>query len=103
MVSKCHESYCQEIFHVYDHYHEMWKALHEAYGDEGNESHLFYLKSKVWDLKQGSLSLGDYYLAKSTLWQEIDLVHQDTPFVPQILMFIALVWRKKDCLSYWLV
>ncbi|XP_028800330.1 uncharacterized protein LOC114755610 [Neltuma alba] len=58
---------------------EMWDAIHEAYGDGENASQIFDLKTKLWDLKQGSLSLGDYYLAKTTLWQELDLISDDSP------------------------
>lgn len=57
--------------------HDIWEAVKEAYGDGATVPLIFDLQQQVWDLKQNSLSLSDYYLAKSALWQEIDLVNDD--------------------------
>lgn len=51
---------------------EIWEAVCEAYREGENAFQVFNLKSKLWDLKQNNLSLGVYYIAKTTLWQELD-------------------------------
>ena len=47
---------------------EIWDAVKAAFGARGNSSKIFDINAKVWDLKQESFSLGDYYIAKTTLW-----------------------------------
>ncbi|XP_028805360.1 uncharacterized protein LOC114760266 [Neltuma alba] len=57
---------------------EIWDAVREAYSDGENVSQVFEIKTKLWQTKQGTGTLNDYYLTMSALWQELDLQNDDT-------------------------
>ncbi|KAK4269460.1 hypothetical protein QN277_022614 [Acacia crassicarpa] len=57
---------------------EISEALRETYSTIRSRSHIFSVKKKLWELKQDHMSLDDYYLEKSTLWQEFDALTNKT-------------------------
>ncbi|KAK4279282.1 hypothetical protein QN277_011082 [Acacia crassicarpa] len=57
---------------------EIWEALRETYSSVGNRSRIFDIKKKLWELKQNHMSLDNYYLDKSALWQEFDALKNRT-------------------------
>ncbi|KAK4269651.1 hypothetical protein QN277_022781 [Acacia crassicarpa] len=58
--------------------HEIWEALRETYSTVRSRSRIFGVKKKLWELKQEQMSLDDYYLEKSVLWQEFDALTNKT-------------------------
>ncbi|XP_061374022.1 uncharacterized protein LOC133316302 [Gastrolobium bilobum] len=53
--------------------HEIWEAVKEYYSDLGNASQAFDLNTKVKELRQGGMTITEYFLALKILWQELDL------------------------------
>lgn len=56
----------------------IWEAVREAYSDGENVSQVFKIKQKLSLSIQNGQSLGEYYLEKNSLWQELDLMSDDT-------------------------
>ena len=57
---------------------DVREAIKMTYSNLGNSTQVFDIKSKLWDIKQGSQSLTQYYNALKNLWQELDLFYEVT-------------------------
>jgi Retrotransposon gag protein len=44
------------------------------YSQKENKAHAFKLQTRAWNLRQGGLSVTDYYNELSKIWQHIDFV-----------------------------
>lgn len=51
---------------------DAWDSVCAIYFDLENSSHIFELKSKLWQSKQGDREVMVYYNEMVTLWQELD-------------------------------
>lgn len=47
--------------------------MKETYSDGKNASHIFEIKTWLWQTKQLEREVTDYYLEMTNLWQELDL------------------------------
>ena len=57
---------------------DVREAIKMTYSNLGNSTQVFDIKSKLWDIKQGSQSVTQYYNALKNLWQELDLFYEVT-------------------------
>ena len=55
---------------------DVREAIKMTYSNLGNSTQVFDIKSKLWDIKQGSQSVTQYYNALKNLWQELDLFYK---------------------------
>ncbi|XP_039004046.1 uncharacterized protein LOC120130986 [Hibiscus syriacus] len=56
---------------------KIWNAAKETYSNQENSSSLFSIECRINDLKQGDLTVMEYFTQLSRLWQQIDLL--ETP------------------------
>ncbi|XP_021907636.1 uncharacterized protein LOC110821962 isoform X1 [Carica papaya] len=61
-----------ENFILYETAHEIWKAAQELYSSKQNTSAIFEIESTFHDLRQGELSVTQYYSILSRNWQQMD-------------------------------
>ncbi|XP_073130873.1 uncharacterized protein [Henckelia pumila] len=52
---------------------DVWDAARMMYSDFGNASQIFEIRSKLKELKQGHISVTQYFSDLQDLWQELDL------------------------------
>ena len=78
---------------------EIWEGVKAAFGARGNATRIFDIKTKVWDLKQKDLTLGDYYIAKTTLWSELDELNDEPPCCNNHLSKYYKNWKQNACMS----
>ncbi|KAF7835224.1 Retrovirus-related Pol polyprotein from transposon RE1 [Senna tora] len=52
---------------------EIWKAAKESYSDVENTAELFEIKGALHDLKQGELSVPQYFNALNRYWLQLDM------------------------------
>ena len=87
----------------------VWDSVQETYSDLENSSHIFELKSKLWQSKQGDRKVTVYYNEMVTLWQKLDQCYDDVWENPndcaqhmkreendRVYMFLAGVNRNLD-------
>lgn len=55
---------------------EIWEAVQEIYSDLENTSQCYEIRSKIWNTRQGNLTVTEYYNSLMELWQEIDLFYE---------------------------
>lgn len=58
---------------------EVWDAARKMYSDLGNTSQKFEIQTKLKEIKQGTQTVTQYFLALQDLWQELDLYLETTP------------------------
>ncbi|KAK4260626.1 hypothetical protein QN277_003719 [Acacia crassicarpa] len=68
----------KKIFMYLPSARDIWEALRETYSTVRSRSRIFGVKKKLWVLKQDHMSLDDYYLEKSALWQDFDALTNKT-------------------------
>ncbi|XP_021905105.1 uncharacterized protein LOC110820040 [Carica papaya] len=61
-----------ENFLLYKTAHEIWKAAQELYSSKQNTSAIFEIESTLHNLRQGELSVTQYYSILSRNWQQMD-------------------------------
>ncbi|KAK2977630.1 hypothetical protein RJ640_020537 [Escallonia rubra] len=59
-------------FLFYDTAYEIWMAAKETYSDNDNTAELFDIKGALHDLRQGEMSVTQYYNTLSRFWQQLD-------------------------------
>ncbi|KAL7590018.1 hypothetical protein Lser_V15G38280 [Lactuca serriola] len=52
---------------------EIWEAAKETYSSTENSSELFKFETKLYDLRQGDLSVTQYFHLLSRIWLQLDL------------------------------
>ena len=52
---------------------EIWEAARETYSSTENTSELFEIETRLYDLKQGDLSVTQYFNALTRCWLQLDL------------------------------
>ena len=60
-------------FMFYDTAAEIWRATKESYSDVENTAELFEIKGALHDLKQGELSVSQYFNSLNRYWQQLDM------------------------------
>lgn len=55
----------------------VWEAVRETYSDFEDHSQLFELNSKMWNMKQGTKDVTEYYNSLLSVWQELDLFEDE--------------------------
>ena len=58
-----------ENFLLYETATEIWEAAKETYSSSDNMSELFGIESTLYDLRQGDLSVTQYYNTLTRHWQ----------------------------------
>jgi Retrotransposon gag protein len=61
-------------FILYESAKEIWDAASFMYSQKENKAQAFELQTRAWNLRQGDLSVTDYYNEFSKIWQQIDFV-----------------------------
>ena len=51
---------------------KIWQAAKSSYSHLRNDARLFELRLKVRTLKQGEMTVSDYFSEIDSLWQELD-------------------------------
>ncbi|KAE8706602.1 UDP-N-acetylglucosamine diphosphorylase 2 [Hibiscus syriacus] len=59
--------------HEFHALHEIWNTVKETYSNQENSSALFSIECRINDLKQGDLTVTQYFTQLSRLWKQIDL------------------------------
>ncbi|KAK3035301.1 hypothetical protein RJ639_034824 [Escallonia herrerae] len=59
-------------FLFYDTAYEIWMAAKETYSDNDNTAELFDIKGALHDLRQGEMSVTQYYNTLCHFWQQLD-------------------------------
>ena len=59
-------------FMYYDTAKEIWDAAKETYSDKENTSELFEIKGILHDLRQGELTVTQYFNTLNRYWQQLD-------------------------------
>lgn len=52
---------------------EIWDSIKNSYALKRNHARIYKLKRELANLKQGEMSLGDYYAQIQGLWRELEL------------------------------
>lgn len=65
-----------ENFLYYDTAKEMWDAVKETYSNVDNTSAVFEIKSILHDLRQGDVSVTEYFNTLSRHWQQLDIYEE---------------------------
>ena len=60
-------------FLFYNTAYEIWNAAKETYSDYDNTAELFEIKGALHDLKQGEMTVTQYYNTLSRYWQQLDV------------------------------
>ncbi|XP_075494687.1 uncharacterized protein LOC142532254 [Primulina tabacum] len=61
-----------ENFLLYESAKDVWEAVRETYSSSDNTSELSAIESALHDLRQGELSVTQYYNALTKQWQQLD-------------------------------
>lgn len=72
-----------ENFLLYGTAKEIWDAAKETYSNSENTSELFQVEAQLHDLRQGNLSVTQYFNSLSRCWQQLD-------------MFEVFPWKCKE-------
>lgn len=51
---------------------DIWEATAQTYSNVGMKAHIYELKTKIHNTKQGSFSVTEYYNTIKSLWLELD-------------------------------
>ena len=51
---------------------ETWDAIHQTYSKVRDVAQIYELKTKIHDVKQGTISIIEYYSVIKGLWLELD-------------------------------
>ena len=67
-----------ENFLLYSTAKEIWDAARDTYSSSDNTSELFSVESMLHDLRQGEMSVTNYFNMLTRYWQQLDLfeVHE---------------------------
>lgn len=65
-----------ETFLLFGTAKEIWDAAREIYSSNENTSELFEIESNLHDLRQGDLSLTQYFNTLSRYWQQLDMFEE---------------------------
>lgn len=52
---------------------EIWEAARETYSSTENSSELFEIETRLYDLRQGELSVTQYFNTLTCCWLQLDL------------------------------
>lgn len=63
------------LYFFYQTAKEIWVAVRDMYSDLENISQSLEVRSKLRNIRQGTLSVTEYFNNLSKLWQEIDMFH----------------------------
>ncbi|KAL5747777.1 hypothetical protein ACOSQ2_025074 [Xanthoceras sorbifolium] len=64
-----------ENFLLYDTAEKIWNAARETYSNSDNASELFGIESTLHDLRQGDLSVIQYFNSLTRYWQQTQTGH----------------------------
>ncbi|KAL5850211.1 hypothetical protein ACOSQ4_008224 [Xanthoceras sorbifolium] len=92
-----------ENFLLYETAREIWKVAKETYSSSDNTAELFGIESNLYDLRQGELTVTQYFNNLTRHWQQLDLFEkyqwknqEDSSMYKDILeqkrIFRFLVW-----------
>ncbi|XP_028800597.1 uncharacterized protein LOC114755871 [Neltuma alba] len=56
---------------------DMWDAVRESYSDGEDLARLYDLKTRIWNIKQGTRTVTEYWLELIGLWQELDMITEE--------------------------
>ena len=65
-----------EDFLLYETAHDIWEAARESYSTKDNISAIFEIESTIFDVRQGNLTVTQYYHALTRLWQQLDTTEE---------------------------
>ena len=65
-----------ENFLLYETAYDIWEAARESYSTKDDISARFEIESAIYDLKQGTLTVTEYYHALTRLWQQLDTAEE---------------------------
>ncbi|GAV83491.1 UBN2_3 domain-containing protein, partial [Cephalotus follicularis] len=63
-----------EKFMYYQTAKEIWDATRETYSNKDNTSTIFEIKGILHDLRQGEMTVTDYFNALTRYWQQLDML-----------------------------
>ncbi|GAV63817.1 UBN2_3 domain-containing protein, partial [Cephalotus follicularis] len=63
-----------ENFIYYQTTKEIWDATRETYSNKDNTSAIFEIKGILHDLRQGEMTITDYFNALMRYWQQLDML-----------------------------
>ncbi|KAL6334496.1 hypothetical protein AAG906_016043 [Vitis piasezkii] len=67
-------------FMYYEMAQEIWDAAMESYSNNENTSQLLEVKGMIHDLRQGDLSVTQYFSTLNRFWQQLDLFNDSKVF-----------------------
>ncbi|KAL5736785.1 hypothetical protein ACOSP7_031220 [Xanthoceras sorbifolium] len=65
-----------KIFMFYETTKEIWDAAKETYSNSDNTSEIFEIKSVLHDLRQGDLTMTQYFNTLNRHWQQLDVFEE---------------------------
>ena len=65
-----------ENFMYYKSAKEIWDAAKETYSNKDNTSEVFEIEGTLHDLRQGELSVTEYFNFLNKLWQQLDICEE---------------------------
>ncbi|KAF3772238.1 hypothetical protein EJ110_NYTH58405, partial [Nymphaea thermarum] len=75
---------------------DMWVVLEQMYGQKKTDIRTYQVMKTVYNLRQGSSSIAEYYGALKAKWEELDY-HSDLPWhCPQDqALHVAQEWKNR--------
>ncbi|KAF3772801.1 hypothetical protein EJ110_NYTH56918 [Nymphaea thermarum] len=74
---------------------DMWVILEQMYGQKKKTVCVYQLMKDVYALRQGDLSMADFYAALKSKWEELDYYSDDTWNCPQDqVRHVAKEWEN---------
>ena len=67
-----------ENFLLYGTAKEIWDAAREIYSGSNNTSELFQIEATLYDLRQGDLTVTEYFNILTQHWQQLDMFETDS-------------------------
>ncbi|KAF3772649.1 hypothetical protein EJ110_NYTH57346 [Nymphaea thermarum] len=75
---------------------DMWIILEQMYGQKKRKIRVYQLMKDVYALRQGDLSVADFYAALKSKWEDLDYCSDDTWNCPQDQMhYVAKEWENR--------
>ncbi|XP_044463243.1 uncharacterized protein LOC123194143 [Mangifera indica] len=65
-----------ENFLLYETAYEVWEAVKETYSNKDNISERFRIEGVLHEMKQGDLTVIEYFNKLSHLWQQVDIFNK---------------------------
>ncbi|KAH7520800.1 hypothetical protein FEM48_Zijuj08G0184500 [Ziziphus jujuba var. spinosa] len=79
---------------------EIWEATKETFSDLGNSAQVYEIVMRIHNMKQGNLSVLQYYNTLRTLWQELNLFYDFEWHSPQDNVILKKMIKKEHVFAF---